>query len=389
MDAPRSELTERAPRPPGADLGQIECSLAGGAGHLVRIFCPAASRPPSSRDRRAMPRSLAFLLAALALSHPPPGADATPRVYAGSDPRRGIACANAVENAHLVADSRGATCVPLALDATTGCCLEPRTVASAEVCAESCTPSACCDSYAQCVTCCHRAVRADAHATVVSRPELTPVSRMHPSMWRAWLLARDPKKRAGAGSLRGETFNPKRDGRDDYDVPPFEYCAHRCRTNAEATRYENEFQDPRHHCFADAYVETQGAKDTLSPGRDQLHEQNGDFKLVGGVSVPLGLVPRLRRPSDAANDETGAETTTTPPRKAAAFFGKKRRLEADAASGGDPTFSTTTTLHSDGAFRNRAPAVAAEVGAVALAVLAGARARRARRRRARAKAEER
>ena len=337
-----------------------------------------------------MPRSLAFLLAALALSHPPPGADATPRVYAGSDPRRGIACANAVENAHLVADSRGATCVPLALDATTGCCLEPRTVASAEVCAESCTPSACCDSYAQCVTCCHRAVRADAHATVVSRPELAPVSRMHPSMWRAWLLARDPKKRAGAGSLRGETFNPKRDGRDDYDVPPFEYCAHRCRTNAEATRYENEFQDPRHHCFADAYVETQGAKDTLSPGRDQLHEQNGDFKLVGGVSVPLGLVPRLRRPSDAANDETGAETTTTPPRKAAAFFGKKRRLESDAAAGGDPTtFSTTTTLHSDGAFRNRAPAVAAEVGAVALAVLAGARARRARRRRARAKAEER
>jgi hypothetical protein len=208
-------------------------------------------------------------------------------------------------------------------------------------------------------------------------------------MWRAWLLARDPKKRAGAGSLRGETFNPKRDGRDDYDVPPFEYCAHRCRTNAEATRYENEFQDPRHHCFADAYVETQGAKDTLSPGRDQLHEQNGDFKLVGGVSVPLGLVPRLRRPSDAANNETQGAETTTPPRKAAAFFGKKRRLESDAASGGDVTFSTTTTLHSDGAFRDRAPAVAAEVGAVALAVLAGARARRARRRRARAKAEER
>ena len=58
-------------------------------------------------------------------------------------------------------------------------------------------------------------------------------------------------------------------------MPPFEYCAHRCRTNAEATRYENEFQDPRHHCFAAAYAETQGAKDTLSPGRDQRHEQNG------------------------------------------------------------------------------------------------------------------
>ena len=63
------------------------------------------------------------------------------------------------------------------------------------------------------------------------------------------------------------------------------------------TKNENEFQHPKHHCFGGTYVEEVGDRETLSPGRDSLHDQNGDFKLQGGKSVELGLVPMLNQRS--------------------------------------------------------------------------------------------
>jgi hypothetical protein len=41
-----------------------------------------------------------------------------------------------------------------------------------------------------------------------------------------------------------------------------------------------------------------------SVGRDSLHEQNSDFKLQGGKSVELGLVPTLNPRSQAGMDTT-------------------------------------------------------------------------------------
>ena len=145
--------------------------------------------------------------------------------------------------------------------------------------------------------------------------ELSPVSPMHPSMWRKWLMMHDTNRdvRGGIGGgeggvgdsggggreVRGESFSGSE---DPYTVGPFDYCKNRCRSNSAVTKNENEFQDARHHCFGDAYVEKVGAADTLSPGQEKLHDQNSDFKLQGGVSVELGLVPTMNPRSQGAGN---------------------------------------------------------------------------------------
>ena len=159
-------------------------------------------------------------------------------------------------------------------------------------CASSCSENACCDSFARCVTCCHRRLLDQIAAREHLDDELTPVSHMHPTMWRKWLITHDPNMGGhGREDVRGES-HPFPQGRDDYRVAPFQYCSHRCRTNAQVTKYENEYQHPKHHCFGSAYVEAHGADDTLSPGREKLHDQAGDFKLSSGVEVELGLAKR-------------------------------------------------------------------------------------------------
>ena len=198
------------------------------------------------------------------------------------------ACFTATENRHLVADSHGGVCSPLALDADTGCChVSAREMVSNELCDGSCSKKKCCDSFAKCVVCCHRELASN--RVERGEEELTPVSPMHPSMWRKWLIVHDDVAKArGGGDVRGESFSG---GDDQYAVSPFDYCKHRCRSNSAVTKNENEFQDARHHCFAGEYVENIGAQDTLSPGQNSLHDQNSDFKLVQGESVDLGLVP--------------------------------------------------------------------------------------------------
>ena len=74
------------------------------------------------------------------------------------------------------------------------------------------------------------------------------------------------------------------------------------------TKYENEYQHPKHHCFGSAYVEAHGADDTLSPGREKLHDQAGDFKLSSGVEVELGLAKRIPTPSDR---DAGSSSSTS------------------------------------------------------------------------------
>ena len=258
-----------------------------------------------------MPRlfSGAFLAACVASFATLPPANAAPRVFAGAaESTRGHACDNAMENAHEVADSRGSVCSPLSLDATTGCCLEPKTSMDESACASSCSENACCDSFARCVTCCHRRLLDQIAAREHLDDELTPVSHMHPTMWRKWLITHDPNMGGhGREDVRGES-HPFPQGRDDYRVAPFQYCSHRCRTNAQVTKYENEYQHPKHHCFGSAYVEAHGADDTLSPGREKLHDQAGDFKLSSGVEVELGLAKRIPTPSDR---DAGSSSSTS------------------------------------------------------------------------------
>lgn len=151
----------------------------------------------------------------------------------------GTSCSTAVENGHEVADSRGSVCSPLALDADTGCCLgAAKLTVSGDLCASSCSDKSCCDSFAKCVVCCHTGLTGAG-----SQPggglgggdkELPPVSPMHPSMWRKWLMAHDDEKmkRHGGGrevEIRGESFAG---GNDEYRVSPFDYCKHRCRSNS-------------------------------------------------------------------------------------------------------------------------------------------------------------
>ena len=64
-------------------------------------------------------------------------------------------------------------------------------------------------------------------------------------------------------------------------------------------------------------METSGAEDTLSPGREKLHDEAGDFKLVRGVSVSLGLAKTIPRPSDGGAASGAASGETNPIR---AFF---------------------------------------------------------------------
>ena len=213
---------------------------------------------------------------------------------------RGV-CATAVENRHLVADSSGGVCPPLALDAATGCCLEPKRMVSKEMCAESCSERGCCDAYASCVVCCHddiarRIAGSEGHDPI----ELAGFTPMHPAMWRRWLITHDPDgvRKLEGEPTRGETFA----GADDHAVAPFDYCKHRCRTNSGVTKYENAFQDDRHHCFRETYVETVGADDTRSPGREKNHDEAGDWKIApDGRVVALGLAKIQPRPSDEVN----------------------------------------------------------------------------------------
>jgi hypothetical protein len=117
-------------------------------------------------------------------------------------------------------------------------------------------------------------------------------------MWRRWLI-QHATKHGGHGfeTVRGES-HPFPTGQDDYHVQPFDYCALNCRSNSRSTRYENEYQHLKHHCFGYAGVEILGAEDTLSPGREKLHDEAGDFKLERGESVALGLAKTIPRPSD-------------------------------------------------------------------------------------------
>ena len=222
---------------------------------------------------------------------------------------RGV-CATAMENRHLAADSAGGVCTPLAVDAATGCCLEPKRQVSKEMCAESCSERGCCDAYATCVVCCHDDLArriADAEGSEEKEPiVLNGFTPMHPAMWRRWLITHDPNgiTKLEGEPARGESFS----GKDDHAVPPFDYCKHRCRTNSGVTKYENSFQDPKHHCFGETYVERLGADDTLSPGREKNHDEAGDWKIApDGRVVALGLAKIQPRPSDEFNGGPDAD----------------------------------------------------------------------------------
>ena len=265
---------------------------------------------------RASPRAATLATVLLALAVALPSAHAAPRLFAAPERSNdGSLCATATENRHEIADSKGAVCSPLALDQTTGCCLEPKTEVTARTCSDDCSERECCESFARCVACCHRSVRelseSDANA------ELEPVSYMHPAMWRRWLIQHATRHGGhGRETVRGES-HPFPPGQDDYRVQPFEYCALRCRSNSRSTRYENEYQHAKHHCFGVAGAETLGAEDTLSPGREKLHDEAGDFKLERGVSVSLGLAKTIPRPSDGGAASGAASGETNPIR---AFF---------------------------------------------------------------------
>ena len=256
-----------------------------------------------TRVLRGMPPSLsvAVLACATLAVCVLPTAHAAPHLYAApSSWLEDSLCATATENRHEVADSKGGVCSPLVLDATTGCCLEPKTTVSAEQCQNDCSDKDCCDGYARCVVCCNEDVKAKAK----TKEELPPVSHMHPSMWRSWLI-RNAVNNGGHGreQVRGES-HPFPPGQDDYTIEPFAYCKHRCRTSGESTKYENEYQNEKHHCFGSFGVESVGAEDTLSPGREtqKLHDEAGDFKLESGVSKELGLAKTIGRPSDGKGE---------------------------------------------------------------------------------------
>ena len=153
---------------------------------------------------------------------------------------------------------------------------------SGDLCGASCSDKSCCDSFAKCVVCCHADLQSGLRADLQSglrgdggdgggglaraNRELPPVSPMHPSMWRKWLMTHNGDG-GGGGDVRGESFGGSNGGgNDEYRVSPFDYCKHRCRSNSAVTKNENEFQDPRHHCFGGTYVEKIGAQETLSPG---------------------------------------------------------------------------------------------------------------------------
>ena len=312
---------------------------------------------------RASPREMTLVTVLLVSALALPSAHAAPRLFAAPERSNdGSLCATATENRHEVADSKGAVCSPLALDQTTRCCLEPKTEITARTCSDDCSERECCVSFARCVACCHRSVREKADA----KKELEPVSYMHPAMWRRWLIQHSTRNGGhGWETVRGES-HPFPPGQDDYHVQPFEYCALRCRSNSRSTRYENEYQHAKHHCFGVAGVETSGAEDTLSPGREKLHDEAGDFKLVRGVSVSLGLAKTIPRPSDGGAARGGGETDLTQ-----GFF---------HPGGGRRTTSDADAFSSDGFFD--AALRALEVGGV-LAVGAAVAARWRRRRKTR------
>ena len=265
---------------------------------------------------RASPRAATLATVLLALAAALPSAHAAPRLFAAPERSNGGSlCATATENRHEIADSEGAVCSPLALDQTTGCCLEPKTEVTARTCSDDCSERECCASFARCVACCHVSVRDAPDAGA----ELPPVSYMHPAMWRRWLIQHAERNGGHGGeTVRGET-HPFPPGQDDYRVQPFEYCALRCRSNSRSTRYENEYQHEKHHCFGAAGAETLGAEDTLSPGREKLHDEAGDFKLERGRDVALGLAKTVPRPSDGETKPGGG------------FFSAGRRRTKSAA----------------------------------------------------------
>ena len=290
--------------------------------HISTRGCPAAAsaRCPAARARAPRAATLAAVLLALAAGLP--SAHAAPRLFAAPERSNGGSlCATATENRHEIADSEGAVCSPLALDQTTGCCLEPKTEVTTRTCSDDCSERECCASFARCVACCHISLRDASDAGA----ELPPVSYMHPAMWRRWLIQHAERNGGHGGeTVRGET-HPFPPGQDDYRVQPFEYCALRCRSNSRSTRYENEYQHEKHHCFGAAGAETLGAEDTLSPGREKLHDEAGDFKLERGRDVALGLAKTVPRPSDGETKRGG-------------FFSAGRRKTKSAA---DETFGAS------------------------------------------------
>ena len=257
-----------------------------------------------SRRSRVSSFAATLVVAALAACALPT-AHAAPRLFAAKAPSRDDSlCDTATENRHETADSKGGVCSPLALDQTTGCCAEPKTEVSPALCASECSERDCCVSFARSVVCCHESVKKTSAESATT--ELSPVSRTHPSMWRRWLIQHASDFGGhGEETVRGEShqFPP---GQDEYAVEPFQYCKHRCRTNAESTRYENEYQDEKHHCFGSSFVESTGEKETLSPGRDEqkARDEAGDFKLANGDWVELGLAATVARPSDGKLPET-------------------------------------------------------------------------------------
>ena len=100
------------------------------------------------------------------------------------------ACATAVENRHLVADSLGAA--PLRSRWTRRQGLEPKRMVSKEMRA-SCSERGCCDAYASCVVCCHDDI-ARRVAGSGGDPISSPASPHAPAMWR---------RCSGAGQTRG------------------------------------------------------------------------------------------------------------------------------------------------------------------------------------------
>lgn len=251
---------------------------------------PRRLRVVSRRARRTSCWFTVLVTTALLAASALPTTHAAPRLFAAPSESwaEDSQCATAFENRHELADDRGGVCSPFAVDTTTGCCLEPKMVTSKQQCAEDCSEKSCCDSYARCVVCCHTSVEqmATKHA------QLPPVSHMHPGMWRGWLVTHSLGHGGHGGeTVRGEShqFPP---GEDDYQIRPFAYCAHRCRTSGESTKYENEYQNNKHHCFGVFGVEAVFGDDTLSPGREltKLHDEAGDFRVENGQAVALGLV---------------------------------------------------------------------------------------------------
>ena len=108
-------------------------------------------------------------------------------------------------------------------------------------------------------------------------------------MWRRWLIQHAERNGGHGGeTVRGETHRSRR-GRT-ITASAVRVLRAAVRSNSRSTRYER-YQHEKHTAGA-AGAETLGAEDTLSPGREKLHDEAGDFKLERGRDVALGLANR-------------------------------------------------------------------------------------------------